>query len=163
MSARITHEPLPKARYSLISTSGYGGDAGSPGIPYTSIEGVIMSSPKDPDLVKKPERESIKVLKDCIELQNKKSSDYQAAVSEIEQAEYYPHGVNTIYDIMHAKMLRIKSVLAKIEHGASVVNFESVEDSCMDLINYSSFMVSYLRHAMDGQDPLKDVFNRSLI
>jgi hypothetical protein len=105
------------------------------------------------------ERESVSVLRECIDLQTKKSADYQSSVSEIKQAEYYPHGVNTIFDIMHAKMLRIKSVLAKMEAGEGV-NFESVEDSCKDLINYSSFMVSYTRKKMDGQDPERDVFNR---
>jgi hypothetical protein len=105
------------------------------------------------------ERASVTVLRECIDLQTEKSADYQADVSGIKQAEYYPHGVNTIYDIMHAKMLRIKSVLAKMESGNGA-NFESVEDSCKDLINYSSFMVSYLRGDMDGQDPGRDSFNR---
>lgn len=108
------------------------------------------------------ERESVKVLRECIDLQSKKSADYQADVSEIKQAEYYPRGVNTIYDIMHAKMLRIKSVLAKMENNHDAPNFESVEDSCKDLINYASFMASYLRYKMDGQDPNRDVFNRKV-
>lgn len=106
-------------------------------------------------------RESVKILEECIDLQSKKSADYQADVSEIKQAEYYPHGVTTIYDIMHAKMLRIKSVLAKMEAGHDA-NFESVEDSCKDLINYSSFMVSYLRGKMDGQVGNRDAFNRPM-
>jgi len=107
-----------------------------------------------------PDRESVKVLRECIDLQTKKSADYQASVSEIKQAEYYPNGVTTIYDIMHAKMLRIKSVMAKTEAGLDT-NFESLEDSAKDLINYASFMVSYLRGKMDGQDPNKNVFNKS--
>jgi len=40
-------------------------------------------------------------------------------------------------------------------------NFESLEDSAKDLINYSSFFVSYCRKGIKGQDSTKDVFNRS--
>ena len=60
---------------------------------------------------------------------------------------------------MNGKLLRMYSVLETMEHGGSV-NFESVEDSAIDAINYLSFVVSYLRGEIDGQDPEKDIFNR---
>ena len=40
------------------------------------------------------------------------------------------------------------------------VNFESLEDSCVDAINYLSFVVSYLRGGIDGQSHECDIFNR---
>ena len=39
-------------------------------------------------------------------------------------------------------------------------NFESLEDSGKDLINYASFLVAYMRHGVDGQDLDKDFLNR---
>jgi hypothetical protein len=101
---------------------------------------------------------SVRVLTECITLQRSKSSDYQSGVSGVKQADYYLNGVSTIYDIMHAKMLRIRSVMAKSKAGVDT-NFESIEDSCKDLINYASFMVAYIRGEMDGQSKDRDMFN----
>ncbi len=39
-------------------------------------------------------------------------------------------------------------------------NFESLEDSCIDIINYASFFVSYSRGKMEGQTPERDFLNR---
>lgn len=107
------------------------------------------------------ERYSVSVLQECIDLQNKKATDYQNSNSRIKQADYYPNGCLTIHDIMHAKMLRMKSVMeAMLNDPNYAPNFESLEDSAMDLINYSSFFVSYIRGKIDGQDPSSDIFNR---
>ena len=102
--------------------------------------------------------ESINVLAECIELQISKSADYQSDGSGITQADYYVRGIDTIYDEMHKKMLRIKSVLHKIRNGEKV-NHESLEDSLKDLINYSSFGVAWLRTGIPGQNPNNDIFN----
>ena len=105
-------------------------------------------------------RESVNVLQECIDLQNKKSRDYQNPNSSVSQADYYPNGLTTIHDIMHAKMLRMKSVMEAMQSDDYEPNFESLEDSAKDLINYSSFFVAYARHMIPGQDPRTDVFNR---
>lgn len=105
------------------------------------------------------ERKSVTVLKEAIELQNKKSQDYQNPLSRVRQADHYPRGVYTILDTVNGKLLRMYSVLETMEQGGSI-NFESVEDSAIDAINYLSFVVSYLRGEIDGQDPDKDIFNR---
>jgi hypothetical protein len=39
-------------------------------------------------------------------------------------------------------------------------NFESLEDSCIDIINYSSFFAAYMNGGIDGQDPNRDFLNR---
>jgi hypothetical protein len=39
-------------------------------------------------------------------------------------------------------------------------NFESIEDSAKDLINYSSFIAAYCRGGIEGQDGTKDFLNR---
>lgn len=101
------------------------------------------------------------VLQSAIELQVKKSQDYQSKHSTVQQADYYPSGIKTIYEIMNMKMLRIKSVMDSIEHNSEhEQNFESISDSVIDLINYASFMASYVHKGLEGQDVRKDAFNR---
>lgn len=105
--------------------------------------------------------ESVNVLQECIDLQLKKSQDYQNPNSTIVQPDYYPSGIFTIYEIMHAKMLRTKSVMEAMMHDPNYgQNFESIEDSVKDLINYASFFVSYSRGKMKGQNPDRDAFNK---
>jgi hypothetical protein len=105
--------------------------------------------------------ESVNVLQECVELQLKKSRDYQNPNSTVKQADYYPNGIVTIHDIMHAKMLRMKSVMEAMQADGYDPNFESLEDSAKDLINYASFFVAYCRGGINGQDPTKNVFNRN--
>jgi hypothetical protein len=104
-------------------------------------------------------RESVKVLQECAELQTRKSQDYQNEQSNIVQAMHYRRGVDTIHDMIWQKLIRAQSLL---ESGrADQPHFESLEDTYKDLINYSSFAVSYIRGKMEGQDPTRDMFNRS--
>ena len=51
------------------------------------------------------------------------------------------------------------SVLEAQEAGGQP-NYESVEDSALDMINYASFVVAYMRGQIPGQDPDKDIFNK---
>ncbi len=103
------------------------------------------------------ERESVKVLQECIDLQLKKSQDYQNPNSNVVQAMHYRRGVDSIHDIMQGKMYRAQSLL---ESGrADSANFESLEDTYKDLINYASFAVAWLRGGIPGQDASRDMFN----
>ena len=106
-------------------------------------------------------KESVLVLEECAALQEKKSNDYQNPQSRIRQSDYYPSGVKTILEIIQAKVLRACSVVEAMELDPNYVpNFESVEDSLKDLINYSSFGVAYMRGKIDGQDTSRDFLNR---
>lgn len=105
-------------------------------------------------------KESIKVLNECIDLQTKKSNDYQNPNSNVVQAMHYRRGIDTIHDIIQGKVYRAQSLLESTTHGTP--NFESLEDTYKDIINYCSFAVSWLRGAMEGQDPNRDIFNRKL-
>jgi hypothetical protein len=108
-------------------------------------------------------KESIKVLQECADLQLKKSNDYQNANSTIRQADYYPRGAASILDIMNTKVLRMRSVLEAMENDANYApNFESLQDSAKDLINYSSFFVSFCRGGIDGQSKDRDFLNRKI-
>ena len=112
---------------------------------------------------KNSQKESIKVLQECAELQIKKSQDYNNPDSRIHQNMYYPRGVATILDIVWAKVLRMYSVVEGMENDPNYnPNFESLEDSAKDLINYSSFIVAYCRQGIDGQDGTKDYLNREI-
>ena len=102
------------------------------------------------------ERESVKVLKECMDLQIRKSQDYQNPNSNIVQAMHYRRGVDTIHDIILGKVIRATSLL---ESGNNP-NFESLEDTYKDMINYCSFAVSYMRGKMEGQSSGHDMFNR---
>tara|TARA_R110000868_G_scaffold4056_3_gene24743 strand:- start:1728 stop:2063 length:336 start_codon:yes stop_codon:yes gene_type:complete len=106
-------------------------------------------------------KESIKVLDECKELQLKKAQDYQNPHSSIKQADYYPNGCASILDIMHIKMLRLRSVLETMQHNPKhKQHFESLEDSAKDLINYASFFVEFYRGKMQGQPQNRDILNR---
>lgn len=104
-------------------------------------------------------RPSANVLLEAADIQERKSQDYQNPLSRVRQADHYPRGVNSILDIVNTKVLRMYSVLETMEQGGKV-NFESVEDSALDAINYLSFIVAYMRGEVDGQSPDRDIFNR---
>lgn len=104
-----------------------------------------------------PERESVKVLQEAIELQRRKSLDYQNPNSRIKQADHYPRGCDTILDMVHQKITRMYSLMESDD-----VRFESLEDSAIDAINYLSFFVSYARGKMEGQRTDRDMYNREV-
>lgn len=109
------------------------------------------------------ERPSVTVLRECIDLQIKKGQDYQNPNSNVVQAMHYRRGIDTIHDVMQGKMLRAQSLLEaaqNTDNNEVRVNFESLEDTYKDLINYASFAVSWLRYQIDGQDRDRDIFNR---
>jgi hypothetical protein len=110
-------------------------------------------------MTKQYTRYSAQVLLEAADIQEKKGQDYNNAVSSVQQADYYPRGVTSILDIVNAKYLRMVSVLETMQAGGNV-NFESVEDSAIDMINYASFIVAYMRGQVPGQTPGNDIFNR---
>jgi hypothetical protein len=104
------------------------------------------------------EKESLKVLQECADMQIKKSQDYQSDGSNVTQSMHYRRGVDTIHDVILGKVMRATSLL---ESGNSP-NYESQEDTYKDLINYSSFAVSYIRGKMEGQSDGRDMFNKPI-
>jgi len=95
----------------------------------------------------KPTPYSCEVLQECIQLQLRKAHDYQNPNSSVKQIDYYPHGLQSLYDILNAKLLRIRSLM---ESGAAP-HHESIDDSLRDLINYASFAVAYNHGKIPGQ------------
>lgn len=108
-------------------------------------------------------KESLKVLQHAAEIQTRKSNDYQNPNSRIKQSDYYPRGCASILDVMNGKILRIQSVMEAMENDPNYIpNFESMEDSAVDLINYSSFFVAYMRGKIEGQSEDRDFLNRKI-
>tara|TARA_B100000161_G_scaffold46697_1_gene29468 strand:- start:407 stop:778 length:372 start_codon:yes stop_codon:yes gene_type:complete len=103
-------------------------------------------------------KESVKVLNECISLQLKKSEDYQSKDSNVKQAMHYRRGVDSIHDIIQGKCYRAQSLL----ESTGDPNFESLEDTYKDIINYCSFAVSYMRGKMEGQSSDRDMFNKTI-
>lgn len=115
----------------------------------------------------KNQRESVKVLQECIDLQIKKSQDYQNPNSNVVQADYYRRGIDSIHDMIHTKVLRAQSLIEAARSNESNWStspaYESLEDSYKDLINYCSFAVSYLRYQIPGQLITRNIFNESVL
>ena len=104
------------------------------------------------------------ILKQAADLIAKKGNDYQNPKSRIRQADYYPNGAQTILDIMTGKVNRMHSVLDAMRDDDNYMeNFESLQDSAIDLINYSAFFSAYLDYDIDGQTTDRDIFNRNII
>lgn len=106
-------------------------------------------------------KESIVVLQEAIELQLRKANDYQNEYTNIQQADYYPRGCATILDVIHGKVLRMRSVMEAMDSDPDYKpNYESLEDSAKDLINYASFFVEYSRGKMPGQNKNNNYLNK---
>lgn len=107
------------------------------------------------------DRESVKILIEAARLQRKKGQDYNGSYTSVQQADYYVHGLNSIMDIIHAKYLRAKSVMEAMDNDPNYKpNFESLEDSFLDAINYCSFAAAWCRGKVPGQNPDRDLLNR---
>lgn len=89
------------------------------------------------------DRRAIEVLEECADLMRAKGKAY----NRVPQAEYYPHGVLSIWTMMHQKMTRMKSLM---DHDGDN-QYESMEDSARDLINYTAFLIEFMEGKMDGQ------------
>ena len=89
------------------------------------------------------------ILKEAAELKVKKSKDYQGGMWK--EKDYFPFGDTSYIHMMWTKMLRIRSV-AEQEN----TNFESLEDSLLDMINYSAMYIAFLRDKDSGERPLTE-------
>lgn len=81
---------------------------------------------------------SITIMEEAIALKKRKSADYQG--SQFSQDDYFPFGHTSYLHMLHTKMLRIRSVAEQDD-----ANFESLEDSLIDMINYSAMYASAIR------------------
>ena len=79
-----------------------------------------------------------KILEEAAALKIKKSKDYQGGMWS--ESDYFPFKDVSYIHMMWTKMLRIRSVSEQAD-----TNFESLEDSLLDMINYSAMYIAFLR------------------
>lgn len=85
------------------------------------------------------------VLQECVALLEKKGKDYNNGIN---RDDYYIYGRLSLMTMVHHKYLRIKSIIDKND-----TNFESLNDSLIDLINYSAIWVDWeRRHGNDKKN-----------
>lgn len=79
------------------------------------------------------------ILKDAAALKEQKSADYQGGM--FTEADYFPFGDQSFIHMLWTKMLRIRSVAEQEDQ-----NFESLEDSLMDMINYAAMYAAWIEN-----------------
>ena len=80
---------------------------------------------------------AVKILQEAAELKERKSKDYQGSIWTEE--DYFPFGHESYLHMLWTKMLRIRSVAEQKD-----TNFESLEDSLVDMINYSAMYAAWV-------------------
>jgi len=68
----------------------------------------------------------------------RKGQDYNKADGT--RDGYFPFGLASYAQMVHVKAQRLNSLALKAMAGEAI-NFEGVEDTCLDVINYASFLV----------------------
>lgn len=90
---------------------------------------------------------AIDIMKEAIELKERKSKDYQG--SQFTEDDYFPFGHHSYIHMLHTKMLRIRSVAE--QDGSQ--NFESLTDSLIDMINYAGMYAAWVENTKHDASP----------
>ena len=109
-------------------------------------------------------RRAEEVLYECADIMARKGNAY----NRLPQADYYAplealygehdSGESAIFTMMWQKVIRIRSLLADRE-GKN--EFEGIDDSARDLINYTSFLIEFMEGKMDGQGQQEEELTKS--
>jgi hypothetical protein len=79
------------------------------------------------------------LIEPAAEIVAKKHEDY--GNDEVGLAAYFPHGALSYHQMIHVKALRLGALAQSQEEP----NFESIEDSLYDLINYAVFWLAAIK------------------
>jgi hypothetical protein len=79
----------------------------------------------------------LELLAPAIELASTKSQDYQSGFVKLEM--YFPFADKSYIQMLNVKVLRLISLAE-----GKTPNFESIEDTVLDLANYAVFYLNYL-------------------
>ena len=82
---------------------------------------------------------AIQILKDAADLKQRKSEDYQGG--RWSEEDYFPFGHQSYMHMIHTKYLRMRSVMDQ-----NNPNFESLEDTLIDMINYCAMYAARLEN-----------------
>ena len=86
---------------------------------------------------------AIQILKDAADLKQRKSEDYQGG--RWSEEDYFPFGHQSYMHMIHTKYLRMRSVMDQ-----NNPNFESLEDTLIDMINYCAMYAAWLENERNG-------------
>ena len=79
--------------------------------------------------------EAYKILKECSDILKKKGEDYNNG--SVKPDDYFLYGRKSYLQMVHLKTTRLKSLME-----TEKVNYESLEDTLIDLINYAALWAS---------------------
>lgn len=83
------------------------------------------------------------ILKDAAALKEAKSKDYQGG--RWTEEDYFPFGHQSFMHMIHTKYMRMMSVAEQQD-----VNFESLEDTLIDMINYAAMYAAWIENQKDN-------------
>ena len=81
------------------------------------------------------------ILHEAAQLKERKQADYQGEM--FKEEDYFPFGNNSYIHMIHTKYLRMRS-LAETENKK--INFESLEDTLIDMAVYCAMFAAYLEN-----------------
>lgn len=84
----------------------------------------------------------IDVINRALETLKAKGNDYNAMIA---REDYFPHGLISYHQMLHIKVLRIQSLI----QSDVKPNFEGIEDSLEDLLNYTIMALMFVRNVKD--------------
>lgn len=82
----------------------------------------------------------LRVFEACVSLVLQKSQDY--GTPDPARKDYFPFGDASYVHMLHTKTKRLVSLTKRVQEGKAV-NFEGVDDTLKDLINYAMFYAVY--------------------
>jgi Nucleotide modification associated domain 1 len=82
------------------------------------------------------------LIRPAMEIVVKKHEDYNTGIA---LRDYFPFGDKSYIQMLHTKVLRLRSLEGR------EANFEGLDDTLKDLINYSVFYLQYLQEQKNEQ------------
>lgn len=79
----------------------------------------------------------LELIAPALDLVSKKGEDYNALVK---LHDYFPFGHKSYIQMVHVKATRLRSLSEVAEP-----NFDSIEDTLLDLLNYTVFYLDFLK------------------
>ena len=88
---------------------------------------------------------AIDILQEAADLKARKSKDYQGG--KWSEEDYFPFGHESYMHMIHTKYLRMRNVME-----AKETNFESLEDTLIDMVNYAAMYAAWIRNETKCKD-----------
>lgn len=82
---------------------------------------------------------AVEILKEAAALKELKTKDYQGGMWT--ESDYFPFGHESYMHMIHTKYLRMRNVME-----AKDTNFEALEDTLLDMVNYSAMYCAAIRN-----------------